>query len=390
MPKKHGFLHGLFGWMFDMDGDGEEDLGKQWLGFQIMDDIMSEDGADKDAEDFGAAAFDIPYASPVEPWRLTCEDGLEYGVDLDDYETEEEYQDALKEAKDSWASAFGTGGRSSDPNVNDAEPRTQNHGEDNMKFESNNSPETAETNAEKNRTAAGYPNKRREKAAQHLNAGFRIYFDKEELQLEDERCRFILKYADSVLAANYLTHTGHFLYAQAVKDHFWLPCSLPDEDEERGYKFFEVVRKIARYDIPLSLEIWRWCLSRFLPFAKYAVFAELEMSGHVLESLYGFPDGFLNALVHSIDTDHVFREQITRKCTEPHNAFPDLVAVAVKENLEETALFVFRRALEQAGAGLGKNQPARAVYNYQVRAGSGYRTCRAFPRKTLPFGQGDP
>ena len=102
MSKKHGFLHGLFGGMFDMDGDGEEDQGEQWLGFQIMDDIMSEDEADKDAEDFGAAAFDIPHESADEPWRLTCEDGLEYGVDPGDYETEEEYEDALKEAKNSW------------------------------------------------------------------------------------------------------------------------------------------------------------------------------------------------------------------------------------------------------------------------------------------------
>ena len=32
-------------------------------------------------------------------WRLYCEDGDDFGVDPDDYETEEEYEEALKEAK---------------------------------------------------------------------------------------------------------------------------------------------------------------------------------------------------------------------------------------------------------------------------------------------------
>ena len=31
-------------------------------------------------------------------WRFTCEDGSEYGVDPEDYDTEEEYMDALEDA----------------------------------------------------------------------------------------------------------------------------------------------------------------------------------------------------------------------------------------------------------------------------------------------------
>ena len=35
-------------------------------------------------------------------WRLTCEDGSEYGLDPEDYETEDEYNDALYEEKCAW------------------------------------------------------------------------------------------------------------------------------------------------------------------------------------------------------------------------------------------------------------------------------------------------
>lgn len=35
-------------------------------------------------------------------WRIFCEDGSEYGLDPEDYDTEEEYEEALEEAKYEW------------------------------------------------------------------------------------------------------------------------------------------------------------------------------------------------------------------------------------------------------------------------------------------------
>lgn len=35
-------------------------------------------------------------------WREECEEGLEYGIDAEDYETQEEYEEALQEAKYEW------------------------------------------------------------------------------------------------------------------------------------------------------------------------------------------------------------------------------------------------------------------------------------------------
>lgn len=37
-----------------------------------------------------------------EGWRLNVEDGFEYGLDPEDFDTLEEYEEALKEAKKEW------------------------------------------------------------------------------------------------------------------------------------------------------------------------------------------------------------------------------------------------------------------------------------------------
>ena len=42
------------------------------------------------------------YDDTDDDWKLFCEDGFEYGVDPDDYDSEEEYMEALTEAKYAW------------------------------------------------------------------------------------------------------------------------------------------------------------------------------------------------------------------------------------------------------------------------------------------------
>lgn len=42
------------------------------------------------------------YDDSDDSWKLFCEDGSEYGIDPDDFDTEEEYEEALTEAKYGW------------------------------------------------------------------------------------------------------------------------------------------------------------------------------------------------------------------------------------------------------------------------------------------------
>ncbi len=63
----------------DFDGDGESDLGERWSALQVFQECEEEHA-----------------------WRETCEDGSEFGLDPEDYETEEEYEEALEEEKYGW------------------------------------------------------------------------------------------------------------------------------------------------------------------------------------------------------------------------------------------------------------------------------------------------
>ena len=97
----------------DFDGDGESDLGERWSALQVFQECEEEnawretceDGSeyDLDPEDYET---EEEYEEALEEekygWRETCGDGSEYGLDPEDYETEEEYEEALEEEKYGW------------------------------------------------------------------------------------------------------------------------------------------------------------------------------------------------------------------------------------------------------------------------------------------------
>ena len=97
----------------DFDGDGESDLGERWSALQVFQECEEEhawretceDGSeyDLDPEDYET---EEEYEEALEEekygWRDNCEDGSEFGLDPEDYETEEEYEEALEEEKYGW------------------------------------------------------------------------------------------------------------------------------------------------------------------------------------------------------------------------------------------------------------------------------------------------
>ena len=75
--------------LFDFNRDGKTDLFEHALAFGLFQATMGE----KDR----SSIFNDGYS-----WRDYCEDGFEYGVDPEDYETEEEYMEALNAEKYGW------------------------------------------------------------------------------------------------------------------------------------------------------------------------------------------------------------------------------------------------------------------------------------------------
>ena len=73
-----------FGGIFDFNHNGEFDMIEQTFAYHFLDQQNSTCSQTNDS------------------WRETCEDGSEFFIDPTDYETEEEYDDALQEARYSW------------------------------------------------------------------------------------------------------------------------------------------------------------------------------------------------------------------------------------------------------------------------------------------------
>ena len=59
-------------------------------GSGLLYDSLEDDSLDEFVDD---------EASSVHDWRLYCEDGSDYGIDPDDYDTEEEYLEAKEQLK---------------------------------------------------------------------------------------------------------------------------------------------------------------------------------------------------------------------------------------------------------------------------------------------------
>lgn len=99
---------GFFDFLFDLDGDGKVGADEEFINMMMLNHMekeMREESSDIDDYDDDIDSFsysDSQSNMPDTSWRDTCEDGFEYGLDPQDYDDEDEYLDALNEAKYEW------------------------------------------------------------------------------------------------------------------------------------------------------------------------------------------------------------------------------------------------------------------------------------------------
>lgn len=343
-----GFQYGLSPYDFETEFEYEEALREAKYGWRKT----CEDGSefDVDPEDYETEEeYDEALHEAKYRWRDNSEDGLEFGVDPEEYETEDEYNEAIQEAKYGWRDICESG---LEYGIDPDDYETEDEYDEALSAakasiassrctdESEDDPESIDPK--------DYPNKRRYQAACAL-ADLNLcgcYSDYDRQQ--KTQCEFILERADDLLAANYLAFDSGFLYSQAIKDHFSLPCSLPDEDESRQMELSEVLGKIAKRDIQLSFEIWSWCLEQFLPYANYADESAWELTGAVLDGLYSFPDKIEISLVGYMERNPDFLEKVMSGCKEPLDNLPELIVCAIQERYSLTAELLFKSGLRQA------------------------------------------
>lgn len=262
-------------------------------------------------------------------WRDECKDASEYGLDPEDYETELEYSLALSKAK---ANARVQAESRETPAQNETQPQY------NLLFPY----ESDDT--EKEIKEEDYPNKRRYLAARYLQ-GYSSYLTNAQTGI----CHFIHDYADTILAANYLSYSSGFLYSQAIKDHFELSFSLPDEDEKREFEFYEIILKTAKRDIPLSLKIWNWCLEQFMPYQQYDESAAYDMTSCVLTYLYFSPKNYTQNLFRYMETVPSFSQTLLTSPCDPAEDIPYLISIAIDDNFLTIASDLFHSTLEKYG-----------------------------------------
>ena len=382
MAKKNG---GLFGGLFDFNGDGKTDLVEEYIAYKVFEKCMKksddtdddfsldddldiipskdyswrsccEDGTefcifpeDYDTEEeYENALNEAKYA-----WRDTCEDGSDFGIYPEDYDTEEEYSQALDEAKNEWRDTCEDG---SDFGICPEDYETKEEYEqalEEAKAADNTltpslSAECHELDKLKAIKETDFPNKRRYNAACTLANESGCCARDEYEQKEIDCCKFIVEKADTVLAANYLSYEDGFLYSQAIKDNFKLPISLPDEDEKSEFEFYQVICKIAKKDIPLSFEVWSWTLEQFLPYAEYDGFTQSDLTSAVIGELYSLPDNYAVELVHYMDKHFDFRKKIADGGCEAIQDYANLIVTAIRENLHKTAAVIFKTCLKLA------------------------------------------
>ena len=382
----------LFGGLFDFNGDGKTSWDEEYIAYRIFEECTKDDNSSGGSYGSYGSDYSGSYGNYNRyEWRESCEDGTEFGVDPEDYETEEEYNEALYKAKYGWRECCES---FLDTGVDPEDYETEEEYDDALYeakygwregcpsyYETGVLPEAYETEKEywealrdkrfsqwasdepdsedgfevsdecpdydelDKIKQEDYPNIRRYNAACTLADMYMCYGSEEFERYEKSRCKFILKNADRILAADYLSNDGGFLYAQAIKDNFKLPCSLPDEDEKSEMWLPQILCKIAKRDIPLSLEIWHWCLKQFLPYSQYDKSSARAMSTGVIDYLYKFPDEYMAKLVHYIDENHSFSKKLFKASEEPADSLPQLIAVAISENCLATAKYMFRSGL---------------------------------------------
>lgn len=86
---------GFFDDIFDFNGDGKADFWEEWLGFTIINSCMKHED---ESPTYSTPFFGSNNASN-DDWALFCEDDSDYGLFPEDFDTQEEFDDALEEAR---------------------------------------------------------------------------------------------------------------------------------------------------------------------------------------------------------------------------------------------------------------------------------------------------
>lgn len=258
--------------------------------------------------------YDKTPAEDVKDWQITAELN-DYGISPFDYDTEEEYLEAVAEAE---------------ADAEDDEEFVSPIIEIPIKVALDFSVEIPALDRLDAIKECDFPNKRMYEAACEkvkLETGLILGLDEKAKEHNIRQCDFILEYHEKYIAAKYLSiQLGEFLYAQAVKENFDLPFNIPDEDEQMVTPVDDLFRQIHKKCKKQLFPIWKWLIENFVPYMDYSSDNGYSLSTGVIANGSYIDDKFIGELSNYITENHFFGKVIMELSPSLDNEYGTLFA----------------------------------------------------------------
>lgn len=286
-------------------------------------------------------------------WREYCEDGSEYGISPNDYEDEFEYELALEDAKESWRDMITFECYGVDPyDYETPEDFIRDVVEIQLGLCTPDEPAAEEAGSVPTPERKDYPNRRSFDAACALceieRDGDCCGYEEDEIR----RFHFILENSD-ILAARYLTADGQFLFVQAIKENFSLPKTYRNEDEEVLTYLSDVLKDMKSLKPELIERIWLWCVEQFLPYAEYSL-NMYYLLDDVLGGIDGYPRSFAESVIEWLCVNRDQMNKIFREESINGNAAGYLVGVAIARNDVDSAKQIVSAFMDAPDIGISQ------------------------------------
>ena len=178
--------------------------------------------------------------------------------------------------------------------------------------------------------------------------------------MASENCPTAMKY--------YSLSEEEFLFAKAIKENFDVSCALPDETDRSKITPAKILKKIAKNDVDLAVSVWEWCVKEFMPYKKFAPYAEDLLSYDILDNIYGcyYTDDFLYCVVRHMTNSPDFCRTVMQNGEYYDFGAAYLIGAALHENIYETADAIFGIYLERVARAYKRESEARRCQGIQM------------------------
>lgn len=276
--------------------------------------------------------YDKTPVEDVKDWQITAELN-DYGISPFDYDTEEEYLEAVAEAE-------------AEDDLETEVDYTPPVVEIPIKVALDFSVEIPALDRLDAIKESDFPNKRMFEAACEkikLETGLILGLDEKAKEHNIRQCDFILEYHEKYIAAKYLSiQLGEFLYAQAVKENFNLPFNIPDEDEQMVTPVDDLFRQIHKKCKKQLFPIWKWLIENFVPYMDYSSDNGYSLSTGIIANGSYIDDKFSSELASYIAENNFFGKVIMELSPSLDNEYGTLFAQLLKNKQFELTKELFK------------------------------------------------